>query len=87
MITRMMDPYCLMDWRDSSVVGQMTLTVAMTSYFLCDSPSFRSYCVSVQSAAVVAYIILCIDDVIVGFSRHVGSRPIYFPYKRCFKLR
>jgi len=38
---------------------------------------------SVQSAAVVH--ILCIDDVIVGFSRHgsVGSRPyyIYFPYK------
>ena len=49
-----------MDWRDSSVVGQMTL--AMTSCFLCDSPSFRSYCVSVQSAAVVRRLhILCID--------------------------
>jgi len=75
MITRMMGPYCLMDWRDSSVVGQMT--AAITSCFLCDSVSFRSYCVSVQSAAVVH--ILCIDDVIVGFSRHgsVDSRPYY----------
>ena len=70
----MMGLYCLMDWIDSSVVGQMTL--AMTSCFLCDSPSC-SYCMSVQSAAVVH--ILCIDDVIVGFSCHasVGSRPYY----------
>ena len=81
----MMGPYCLMDWRDSSVVGQMTL--AMTSCFLRDSLSFRSYWMSVQSAAVVH--ILCIDDVIVGFSRHVRQRQqyAYFPYKRCFKLR
>jgi len=76
----MMGPYCriglllLLLIGDSSAVGQMT--VAMTSCFLCDSPSFRSYCVSVQSAAVVH--ILCID-VIVGFSRHgcVGIRPYY----------
>ena len=73
----------------SSVVGQMT--AAITSCFLCDSVSFRSYCVSVQSAAVVHILCRPIDDVIVDFSRHgsVDCRPytMYFPYKRCFKLR
>jgi len=53
-----------MDWRDSFAVGQMT--AAITSCFLCDS-LFRSYCVSVQSAADVQ-LILC--TVIVGCSRH-----------------
>ena len=57
MITRMMGPYCriLLLWIGEihlwSLASQMT--VAITSCFLCDSLSFRSYCVSVHSAADV----------------------------------